>query len=398
MIDEGFFEVSAWQLVDPQLMLAKLKKEATRLKVGLWTIDSGIAPVDLYTYLYARFGAPNGFGMTLKSPTSDNLLHWHWSLQYRDRIIEFMGHTMSAQVAVEGSGEPSEENIQLLILALKADFANCGPAMSAERKRLELWTVFINPYCRLTRVVERFKERLAELDVRNVVLPRTPRSEEEMNSFADRLELGQRVYEEALGICTSLRMLSPVVAESFLNLVIFVLVDPSIREDQRLYDSLFRQEIDVRVRGLHLSCRGFRNSVNVSDNRFKKFQGLMGHRNDFLHGNIVPDKLAYRQMYFDGTIPLPKKYENMAELALVNSLKHVEPEVALADLAVVDGFVSLVLEAIHEKPRALVRAFMATLDPGWREDTKKAGILFPENIVFTVPGPNASTGDEDREQ
>lgn len=104
MVDTSFLEVSTWRAVDPKLMLAKLNKQAPRLPVGLWIIDSGIAPVDLYTYLHARFGAPNGFGMTLKSPTSDNLLHWHWSLQYQDRVIEFMGYTMSAHVAPKAAG------------------------------------------------------------------------------------------------------------------------------------------------------------------------------------------------------------------------------------------------------------------------------------------------------
>lgn len=386
MISEKFLDVAAWRTVDRQLMLAKLNKEVPRLRIGLWIIDTGIAPVDLYTYLYARFGPPNGFGMTLKSPTSDNLLHWHWTLQYEDRIIEFMGHTLTAQVAAEGSGDPSSEDVERLVNSLRADFTNHREGMSTERKRLECWTVFINPHCRIQRVVERFTERLQELDIRNVQLPRMPRSDEEMRLFPERMETCIKVYSEALGLCTSLRMLAPVLAESFVNLVIFVLVHPSTREDSRLYDSLFRQDVDVRVRALHLTCSGFKKPVHVKDDRFKAFQKLMLHRNDFLHGNIVPEKLAYREVYFDGMIPLPKKYENMAELALVHSLKHVEPETALADIAVVAGLSALVLEAMHETHARVVQHFMRTLDPGWRKDEKRAGVLFPANLVFAYPG------------
>jgi FMN-dependent NADH-azoreductase len=40
-----------------------------------------------------------------------NLVHWHWWLQYLDRIIEFIGYTMFAQVAVEGSSEPTSEDL-----------------------------------------------------------------------------------------------------------------------------------------------------------------------------------------------------------------------------------------------------------------------------------------------
>jgi hypothetical protein len=195
-----------------------------------------------------------------------------------------------------------------------------------------------------------------------------------------------KIYSEALGICTSLRMLAPVLAESFVNLVIFLLVHATTREDPRLYDSLFRQDVDVRVRSLQLTCVGFKKPVDVKDERFKNFQALMQHRNDFLHGNIVPEKLAYREVYFDGAIPLPKKYENMAELALVQSLRHVEPETALSDIDVANGLIELVLEAMHEKRAVIVQHFMETLDPGWRSDTKKPGILFPKNIVFAMAG------------
>jgi FMN-dependent NADH-azoreductase len=40
-----------------------------------------------------------------------NLVHWHWWLQYLDRIIEFIGYTMFARVAVEGSSEPTSEDL-----------------------------------------------------------------------------------------------------------------------------------------------------------------------------------------------------------------------------------------------------------------------------------------------
>lgn len=70
--------------------------------------------------------------------------------------------------------------------------------MSKERKRLERWTVFINPYCRLRRVVDRFREQLTELDLPNVSLPTMPRSEEEMKSFPDRMNTCIKTYTEAL--------------------------------------------------------------------------------------------------------------------------------------------------------------------------------------------------------
>jgi hypothetical protein len=88
---------------------------------------------------------------------------------------------------------------------------------------------------------------------------------------------------------------------------------------------------------------------------------------DFLHGNINPAKLAYRDVFFDGTIPLPKRYEDMAELAAAEM-------------------------------------FMDTLDPGWNDDKKRPGVLFPRHhmtVVFSgkESGPTASEQpDKNREE
>jgi hypothetical protein len=400
MQGKELFDIGAWKTADPGLMLEKIRGETHRLPVELWIIDSEIAPVDLYVYLYARFGPPNGFQMKLKSPTSDNLVHWHWSLQYLDRIIEFSGFTMFAQMAVEGSSEPTTDDVAQLVNNIKADFRNYGDDISRVRKGLERWSVFINPYCRMSRVVTRFCERLEELNVGGVILPANPKSPEDMESFGSRFKACADVYSEALGICTSLRMLGPVVAESFINLVIFLLVHPSSRVDQRLYDNIFRQDIDVRVRALHLNCIGFKKPVDASDRRFKDFQSLMQQRNDFLHGNINPAKLAFGEVFFDGTIPLPKRYEDMAELALVNSLKHVEPETALRDLAVVEGLIELVFDSLEDKAAKAVQMFMDTLDPGWNEEKKRPGVLFPRNqstVVFSTKD-SGSTASERSDQ
>jgi hypothetical protein len=386
MVDPAFLDVKQWRIADAALVLCKFKKELPGLPRGIWIVDSGIAPVDLYTYLVARFGSANGFSMRLKSPTSDNLVHWHWTLQYLDRIIEVMGHTMYAQFVVEGTDDPETDEVKALVDAIKCDFSAHGPAMSEAKRKFQRWTVFVNPYCRMRRVAEGFRERLLELDVGGLKLPTTPRRSSEMPAFNEEFAAAIKVYTEALGICTSLRMLAPVLAESFINLVLFVTVNPSTRADTRLYDSIFRQDVDVRVRSLHLHCRGFTGPVDTGDKRFKSFQSLMQHRNDFLHGNFDPAKLAYATVYFDDMIPLPKKYENMSELALVNSLKHVEPPTALADLTAVDEFIDLTLEATHEKVRAALRQFMMTLDPGWLEAGQRPGVLFPENPTFVVLG------------
>jgi hypothetical protein len=74
----------------------------------------------------------------------------------------------------------------------------------------------------------------------------------------------------------------------------------------------------------------------------------------------------------------------MAELALVNSLKHVEPETALRDLVAVEGLIDLVLESLKDQAASAVEMFMDTLDPGWNDDKKRPGVLFPRHHMTVV--------------
>src|SRR5688572_20443381 len=120
-------------------------------------------------------------------------------------------------------------------------------------------------------VANQFSARLRELDLPNFTLPRQPRNAVELQTFNKEFPRCIEVYTEALGLCTSIRMLAPVLAESFVNLVLFISIKPGIRNDDRLYESLFRQDVDVRVRSLNLNCSGFTKAVDVNDERFKQF-------------------------------------------------------------------------------------------------------------------------------
>lgn len=389
-------DLDGWHLVDPPFMLKKLKGEPARGHVSQWILHKGISPVDLYVYLKARFGDPNGFAMTLKSPSSDNYTHWNWTLQHEDRIIEFMGHNLHAAAYIEGVPEPTPADEEQFVANLKANFSKYGPAMSTVKRSLEKWAVFVNPFYRLRRVIDDYSERLRLIEIDKVELPGLPTTPAELKGLQEQWKTCQAVYTEALGLGTSIKMIVPVLAESFVNLLIFLLAKPEIRTDDRLYNDTIRREIDLRVKALHLNCVGFRVPIDSAAEPFKKFHTVMNGRNDFLHGNIDPRRLRYDTVHFDGTIPLPDRYQNMSELALVNSLIHVEPAKALADVKVVDEFIEFVLRHLDDRVRKTVEMFMRTPNPGWREDTRRAGVLFPVHIIHGVMGGPADNPPQER--
>lgn len=59
-------------------LLEMLNKES-RPKGGFsYSLVNEIKPIDLYCYLYAKFGSPNGLQNFLRNNSSDNLIHWEW--------------------------------------------------------------------------------------------------------------------------------------------------------------------------------------------------------------------------------------------------------------------------------------------------------------------------------
>jgi len=176
-------DVTSWHLVDPALMIARLRNERSRPKVGTWIIHKGISPLDLYVYLRARFGNPNGFAITLKHPSSDNLIHWNWTLQSGSSVIELLGYQLQVLVAIDDTDDPSQVEVSALVANLKADFASHGKAMATVKKSLEKWFVFTNPYHRLRRVVTDMSKRLQTLNINHQSLPGLPKTPEDLDEF-----------------------------------------------------------------------------------------------------------------------------------------------------------------------------------------------------------------------
>ena len=52
--------------------------------------SENINPYNLYLYLSARFGKPNGILSLFRKEDSAQLFHWHYSLKYKEYQIEIM--------------------------------------------------------------------------------------------------------------------------------------------------------------------------------------------------------------------------------------------------------------------------------------------------------------------
>lgn len=358
-----------------------IKKEG---KPSLFVNHGKLSPVTFYCYLNARFGKPNGFQMLLKKENdSDNLIHWHFSIIAGNESLEILGMNTRIEFWTNTKTQISEDDWNDLIIRIKDDFKKYGKEMSQVKKSLEHWNLFINPYNRIKGVVDKGKAQLLALDLKLEV--HKTDSENDVDKFKVDLNKYIKNISHAAFLCTNLRMVAPVYAESFVNLLIFLLAKKEIKDDDRLYQDLVRKQIDIRVKSLPFYCQGFLKSPVDSDEKFKNFLRLMNKRNDVLHGNVDPQSLKFDEVWFDGYTPLFKDEKPFEEKATYHSLKHIEPEEVLKDIESVEVFIDYILSLLDEKIRPQIEAFLDAPYPGWREDTKRVGILFPGTLVDIRP-------------
>lgn len=370
------------QSIDSQIEFADKSRERNK-KPQIWfNVSQKLSPLTLYKYLKARFGSPNGFVMFLKNQSSDNLIHWHYALQAPNAVINIWGKTSGLEISINSFlGESLEEkHWEALILNLYADFRKYGDEMKKVQSTFEQWALFINPFNRVENAVQDCINQLLRLNLKSVEVPSG--SQESLDKYNKDLNRWTKNISKAATLGTTIRMLCPVVCESFINLILLVFRKNEYKTDERLYESLIREQIDIRVKTLHLHCTCFPKQIDCSTSAFKNFHSLMNRRNDFLHGNVDPIKLVVEDVWFDhNTIPLFQEDEGVIQKMMRNYCTNVEPEKALHDFQSVSKFIELVLMSMDDTSFQLFVQLMCDRMPGINKKTRRLGVLFPSEYL-----------------
>jgi hypothetical protein len=110
-------------------------------------VRAHLRPVDIYAYLRARFGHPNGLQNFLRKDDSDNLVHWDFNLKCDTADIYIAGH--SREILFVLSESLTDELWRSLILGVKADFARVSQAKGEMTHSFEKFLVFQNKFVAL---------------------------------------------------------------------------------------------------------------------------------------------------------------------------------------------------------------------------------------------------------
>lgn len=379
--------IESLQYLQPRQILELLRAEDRPRGCQCWTITNEIKPVDIYCYLSARFGLPNGIQNMLRQNCSDNLVHWNWTFRYGSGLVDVQGTNHRTDVWLIGPFELESDDREDFIRRVKADFAALGAEMTKCRKSLEHWIEFVNPYQRLRRSVSQLVEELRSLELDQISEPSNVLDFEDRETAARRWSEAASKFNRGFGLCFGIRSMLPIMAESFVNLILYVLMRPELKADSRLKDNAFKQPIDVRVKSLSLNCSGFKQHVDYSDPACSRYHSVVNERNDLLHGNINIGKLRFNEVYFHGTVPVFKEYRSMWQRSLGVERKAVGLDKVKEELAAIDDFITYVLSCLDDKARPNIEYMLSRLELGLNTRDNRLGVLFSEQLVDSKAGP-----------
>ena len=124
-------DVQSWRVPTlPELraffdrVFARPKPASPREKTSVLAVRRSLSPVDVYCYLKARFGEPNGFQNILRKDDSDNLIHWDFNLKAGEEDVYICGTSREIHFLV--SAKMSDADWHDLISAVKRDFGRVG--------------------------------------------------------------------------------------------------------------------------------------------------------------------------------------------------------------------------------------------------------------------------------
>lgn len=342
-----------------------------------WIIKNEIKPVDIYCYLYAKYGPPNGLMNFLRSDSSDNLVHWEWTLMNDDGLIEIQGQLYKTEIHLLGTFNRQAITKQSLIKQFRSELKKYGAQMKAVRLQLEKWTEFVNPFQTIQSTIEIQIKKLRELNLQpSQDKVHTPSSKDEMATYAERFSVMAEKYTFGAGLAFGLRCMMPVLAETFLNLLIFVLTKKDIRDDEPRYRGFVSETIQARLNMLHVNCIGFERPVDHAHEACRRFYQLMSDRNDLLHGNFNIGKLKIGDVYFNGKTPIKQKYDDLWEDTVGVTIASVKLERIEANYSTVQAFIAYLMSLLAPKVSETIDTLMSQRDLGYNEKLSRLGVLF----------------------
>lgn len=233
--------IADWHVCTREELVAYFDaSDAAETKREMLAVRTHLRPVDVYSYLRARFGKPNGFQTVLRRDDSDNLIHWDYLLRVDECHVYFSATSRETHIAVDD--KMTDEQWKELIVALKLDFGTRHLAKAAIMDTFEKFAVFPNKFMALASLCADLHEQIVnapDLGKLSAVTPGKENSEEFRALSKAITERGSKLWGDAL----KLRLLTPIMAEAYINMLILTFCRSEVRDDAARYEAVIRERI-----------------------------------------------------------------------------------------------------------------------------------------------------------
>lgn len=224
-------DVRAWRAYTKHEMVDYIEKFSSRARgttnvaspfKSTLAVRQHLSPVDMYCYLKARFGDPNGIQNLLRSDDSGNWIHWDFNLKVANEDIYICGTYREVHFWL--SETLTDDNWRDFVLKVKSDYERVGKEKSAVLNSLEKWAVFPNKFVDVATICADLHGEIVD-SIKRLSPYRFPSfSSKEISQQQTniRKQLAKR-YLKLYRNCLELSLITPVLAEAFINMAILIL-------------------------------------------------------------------------------------------------------------------------------------------------------------------------------
>jgi hypothetical protein len=364
-------EVSTWVTKD---------RKPKKSRGAMLIVRSRLKPVDMYCYLKARFGEPNGFQNALRKDDSDNWIHWDYSLKAGEVDVYFAGASREIHVLVN---EPlTDQNWTDLIVAIKTDYARMGQQKSAVLRSLEKYIVFQNKFVSIAGQCADLHAAIVDAPAKANFPKKTPPQQSQLKADEKTMRGISSRANDLFGNCLKLRLLMPVMAEAFINMVILIFTRDAIRNDPEVYQAFVRSKVPQRLALLSQNCDGFARDIDKSTIAYADFMRVIDKRNFTLHGNVDPVREQIEVVYFDGRRPLFNTPGNHIETFFEHLETIYRPAEVVSDYEAVHAFLLEITECLEPRIKAFFDQVIGDAYPGFEVHKRRVTRILPDRIVM----------------
>lgn len=390
----SYFDPTTWRSFNKEEMLAlldKAKKRSHRKKgrkkkkerKGSLVLQRTVSPYDVYTYLHARFGQPNGLQTFLAKDDSDNLFHWDYHIRAGNSDLMLVGAT--EEVHVWFDEQLDDAACWQFINALKADFARIAREKGRFAGTLEKWSIFPNQYLSIANRCAELHDTIAKALPRiDQIVAARDLNELELLTSERRRKSHSKLMAAITAAPTELSVLMPVMFESFIGLLVAGLIKPEVKRDRDAFTAFVRSPLLQKLTSMATHCNGFERAILQTNPALGRYWSVVNKRNDILHGNVDPVKNALEVVYFHGKRPLYKTGGDRLLQHWVRLVAQYKPQDVLDDYIAMHEFIIEILNHLAPPVRRTIQMVMMDTQPGWDNKRKIFGRLFPDHVATSM--------------